>query len=352
MLAITNESRQTNSATEKWETLDPTFSTTDIDSLKRLLLTHKDPKIRGKAASLLGLAFAKGIIVNSRTISELLQAWDKESNEGVKSEMLVSFWHITKKEQDPRIAEITINIIKTSVEETSVFTKIRALQVLNNLGGDRRIENELINIVNEKFSPSIFLQEELVKEAVYCLGKMKSKRAIPILTKKLLYLLRNPDDELYKKIRTECFGGDTPLPSFGEFLVGVYTSGLNKIGGEEVKEIVRPMLKSSNKKEKHQGAKILGNLGDTAAFPVLCEMVTQSENYQDRWMAVKYLSGLNDKRAIPTLKEALNDKYVDHMNPLNRPVAFAAYQALTKLGVKVEMRFPKEGKPPEYKVIE
>lgn len=333
----------------------------DVDTLFKIFLNNDDVNEKRYAVKLLGMAFDKGIEINQKNIGGLHHAWNKETDEGIKADILTLLWRISGRNKDSRIADIAVQIIKTPELE---LYKTRALQIIENFGGDNRVKNELFDIIQKdpytiskvKYRDFIDLQNtepftlgaERLRTAVICLARMKCKEAIPIFLNKMLGLLRDSENDLFKKYASSGPDDFSP-PTMGDDLIGIYASGLNFMGGEEVISALKPLLTDENKRVNYQGAKMLGNYGDTTVVPVLCEFLWVSKIPGERLYIVKTLGSLGNKRAIPTLKKALleKDNNILFDQGYKSDIRYEAYRALQKMGVKVE-RIGRN----EFKVVE
>jgi hypothetical protein len=205
-------------------------------------------------------------------------------------------------------------------------------------------ENPIGKLVIEKSKKESVTNLWTQLQANGCLGTMRSQKAIIPLVKSLINLINDSDPLLKNTYANEA--------TYYEMHYFTYIGTLVRIGGEKVLAEVLPYLKDENINIRYACADILGSLNDIQSVPCLIEMLTLSDNQGFREKAANLLGNLSDNRAIPALKDALQDKYIDWQNPLRRPVADAAYSALLKLDVKVEVKYLKEGEPPVYRVVE
>jgi len=337
--------------TKQWEQVEPSFDTKDIDSLTSLIMHHKDPSIRKRAGELLGLAINKGVKTSEKTIADLVNAWEKEKDGEARASILNALASINRRHKDNRIQALAIKAFRSS--PSTDWDKVTAIQIIDYFGGNKAIELELIQIIATNPS-EIFIKGHSDNEripllwtqlqAANCLGTMKSQKAVTPLFKSLTNLIKNEDISLKKTFANEA--------SFYEMYYYTYSGVLAKIGGENVISLCLSFIDDESKEIRYIGAKILGKIGDSRAVPILCEILGKSTNSDEKVLAIYYLEDMKDKRAIPALKEALKDKNTSRRDRLNRPVALAAYHALIKFDIKVEVKYPKEGEPPVYRVLE
>lgn len=311
------------------------FSASDIDSLKYYAFKNDNNDIRYQACRLLSVALHKSKNIRNVDVSDLLVRYDIEKEKNIRGEIINCLWTISYKEKDERILNLAVGIVQAGGEDIT-----RALNIIDNFGGDIRVEDKLIEFVEEGPDENYYYQEAAIK----CLGKMRSEKSVTVLFDKMIYLLRNRNDALFNipsGIPTEM----TPSPTLGQLYIYIYSGGLCEIGGESVISLVLPLLLDSSENVKQCAAIIMGYLGDARSIPILCDIVINSKDADTRYHAIKYLSNIGDKRAIPALKKALSDNYRD-INGIYR-LRYDAYKALLKLGVKVETKGRNE-----YKVVE
>lgn len=312
------------------------FGESYIDSLKFYLFNNEDNEVRHRAVRLLFVALNKNKNIRVNDINDLLANYIKEKDENIKSEIINCLWVISEKEKDSRILNLAIDIIKSPNKDLT-----KALIIVNNFGGDKRVEDKLIEFVEKGPDENYFYQEATLK----CLSTMKSEKAVPIIYEKLIALLKNKSDKLFN-VQTDYQAALIPSPSLGQVYIYIYIGGLSKIGGDKVVSLVTPLIDDNDLTIRQNAAMILGYICDARTVPVLCDIVINSKDPNMRTCAIYYLSNIGDKKAIPALKRALNDGYRDMLENYH-PLRYDAYKALQKLGVKVE-RIGSDN----YKVIE
>jgi hypothetical protein len=311
------------------------FSESDIDSLKQIAFKNDNNDVRYRACQLLFVALHKSKNIRKDDIGDLLTRYDEEKEKNIRGEIIKCLWTISYKEKDERILNLAVGIVQAGGEDIT-----RALNIIDNYGGDKRVENDLIELIRKGPDKNYYYQEAAIK----CLGKMKSEKAVQVLYDNMIYLLRNKNDKFFN-VSTDYQTALIPSPSLGQLYVYLYIGGLSDIGGDKVISMVAPLIDDDDLTIRQNAAMILGYIGDVRSVPVLCEIVINSKDPNMRTCAIYYLSSIGDKKAIPALKKALKDNYMDMSE--NHPLRYDAYKALQKLGVKVT-----KGKNDEYIIEE
>jgi HEAT repeat protein len=383
MLAITNESRQTNTATEKWDKLEPQFATTDIDSLINLLSNEK-ASVRKRSSDLLFLAAANrknqmsfddnkikrltlevknnkykettgGIVkilwqvverkvenkfkesvkeiggysfnldlVTSRILKDFLSEKTNFKDETIKNKALKALEFNDFKKENRRIIEALVEVINTPNAPGQVY----AIYALTEIGGDKRIEDNLINIIKDK--PTLEMQAIQLAAAIY-LGSTKSEKAIVPIKESLIDLVKSPNIE----IKEPQFGLEAPEIPYNSYKI-VYANALITLG-KHYNINIGDFISDGNKEIKYLGAYVLGKLGDKNQVPVLCESLLKNENPYERKLAAEVLGELGDKSAIKSLREAYkNDGFGLPGISGGYPVREAARRSLINLGISIK----------------
>ena len=162
--------------------------------------------------------------------------------------------------------------------------------------------------------------------AALAIRQLKSEKAIEALIGRLVFSCENPD--------TSEIRGWTQVP-FGAIL----RDALMSIGEPAIPELL--LLLDHDCKNLRQGVAVtLGIMGRKEAVPDLIEILADKESHYRSGYVTRTLGDFRDERAIPVLINALEDMTPDRggcvINPLARPIAYAAYRSLLAMGVKVE----------------
>ena len=150
-------------------------------------------------------------------------------------------------------------------------------------------------------------------------------------------------------VRTLAAVGDEAIPHLRPHLAQLKLSVDEAAGDSEYQKWL--------KMEEMQHIRFaLGLLGDMDVFPhVLALLEDDGVDGYVRETAIRVLEKLNNDAAIPALTHALNDDFhVEHESlghpRTSYPVRRAAYEALTKLGLRVTQDY--RGDIPHYQVLE
>ena len=221
-------------------------------------------------------------------------------------------------------------------ESMHPFVRVYAFQELAR-SEDERVEDPAIEALDDTCY-------HVRMAAAMALGTVRSEKAIePLLHHLVSYYqsLECADDKV--------LGGLAPAP-FGAQL----SATLRQIGKPAVPKLF-DLLEHSCQGLRRSVAVTLGFLGERRAVPSLMNVVENGQNPSQRETAVLILGDFQDTRAIPLLIQALGDTttYTGGcvINPLSRPIAYAAYRALLGMDVKVR-RIHRKGKHDLFQVVD
>ena len=269
------------------------------------IVNLQDPNInedkKALNAQLLFMAAAKGKEFNSSEITKIIEISEKTDKAAIHEWLVKTLWKIAEHRSTNNLTSIELNSIRMSmvksIKENSSGL-LWAIYAITELGGDKRVEDNLTNIIFEKpQKQTVYIQTS----AARCLGIMKSQKAVKPLCNVLYGFYANPDPVLKER---EMFIESSI--EIGELYKTSYINALVMINANVAAE-VWPWLRNDNPEVRYLGAVVLGRLGENSAVPLLVESLLNNHDIYERIRAAEIIGELGDKKAIPSLLQAKRD---------------------------------------------
>lgn len=295
----------------------------------------QDPNInedkKALNAQLLFIAAAKGKEFNSSEITKIIEISEKTDKATIHEWLVKVIWKIAEHRSTNNLTSIELNAIRMSMVKNIKENRsglLWAIYALTELGGDKKVEDNLINII--KVKPTLEMQAIQLAAAIY-LGSTKSEKAIVPIKESLIDLVKSLNIEL----KEPQFGLEAPEIPYNSYKI-VYANALITLG-KHYNINIGDFISDGNKEIKYLGAYVLGKLGDKNQVPVLCESLLKNENPYERKLAAEVLGELGDKSAIKSLSEAYkNDGFGLPGISGGYPVREAARRSLINLGFSIK----------------
>ena len=317
-------SQTTLSVCETNKMMEPIITSTDVDS--SIILLKNQNKIMGECClQLLFRAASSNVYFTDKNISELTKIAKYDKDSLIIIEVVKVLWQVVSNREknklssrgEKNIRDMAINIINYNKQG-----KLYSIYALIALGGDMRVEADLINIITEKPNREI---KDVQLAAARCLGIMESDKAVKPLSVSLIKLYNNLNPQLEEK--EYYIEGSIPYIELYKY---TYINTVALFGQKAV-NIIKPLIYDNNPEIKYLGAVILGKMGDKTIVPILCESLLNNISLYERERAANILGNLGDSSAIPVLSKAY-DMYIKVPGPsIEHNIGVAAGQSLRKL---------------------
>ena len=298
---------------ENLRSANPVITSKEINAS---IVNLQDPNInedkKALNAQLLFIAAAKGKEFDKSEISIIIEISEKTDKATIHEWLVKVLWKIAEHRSTNNLTPIELNEIRISMVKNIKENRsglLWAIYALTELGGDKRIEDNLTKIIFEKPQKQTV---DIQTSAARCLGIMKSQKAVKPLCSALYGFYANPDPVLKER---EMFIESSI--EIGELYKTSYINALVMINANVVAE-VRPWLRNDNPKVRYLGAVVLGRLGENSAVPLLVESLQNNRDIYERIRAAEILGELGDKKAIAPLLQVKRD--IDKQNCYNEEI--------------------------------